>query len=426
MLSIDQIKQMSEANRESAVTGNGVQINIAKAANKAAVAQTVWQSEEIRSQRQSFEKEFGFDFADSKEFPVHEANFSWKAVARKCGHATVREAVSGSTFPQVLRAGVQTLVNSMYMTVPTTFESWTKTVSSNKDTELYAPLHGISFLREVGKQELYPESRAAGLDIKLVNRKYGEIFAVEKELLEDDQTGQFSQQAALLGEYAKIAIEAFVYAKVAGKFTGGALANYAGLIIPNTETQPSTEATYPFVPASAPFVGGGFNRPASYGILTSTTIQAGFIGLMNQLNLLGLKMSVDPDTILIGPQYRFDLAILLNSSFYPSVPSGTAGATGANFAINPIESIAKAVITRFMWKNDATVTGDSKAWYLLDSKKPFFVVQLREAATVEQEAPTSGESFNRDVVRFKLRERFNADYIDPRFIWQGDDGSVTS
>lgn len=429
MLSLNEIQKMSESNQWTTASGKGVEINVARSANKEAVARAVWSNPEMKEMRESFETKFGFDFADSKAFPVGDASFSWKAAAKKCGYSSVqsalKEADSGSTFPQVLRAGVQTLVNSMYQTVPTTFESWTSTVSSNKDTELYAPLHGISFLREVGKQELYPESRAAGLDIRLVNRKYGMMYAVEKELLEDDQTGQFASQTKLLGEYAKLAVEAFVYGKVAGKFTGGALAQYASLIIPNTETQPSDESNYPFTSSSAKFVGGGYNRPTSFGLLTQANIQEGFIGLMNQLNLLGLKMSVDPDTILIGPKWRFDLAVLLNSSFYPSV-GGAAGTTGTSFAINPIESIAKAVITRFMFKNDGTVTGDSKAWYLLDSKKPFFVVQLREAATVEQEAPTAGASFDRDVVRFKLRERFNADYIDPRFIWQGNDGSVTS
>jgi hypothetical protein len=315
-------------------------------------------------------------------------------------------------------------VNSSYQTVPTTFESWTKTVNSTKREELYAPLHGLSFLSEVGSQELYPESRAAGLDIKLINRKYGVIYPIEKGLLEDDQTGQFAQQASLLGEYAKLALEAMTYAKLAGVFTGGAVANYSTLSIPNTETKPSTETNYPW---STSLVGGGANRPSSYTILTQAAVQASFIGLMNQKNLLGLKMSVDPNRLIIGPAFRFDAAVLLNSSFYPSNSvTGTAGTTGNSFAINPIESIAALTVTRFMFKNDATVDGTSKAWYLVDDKKPWFITQIRQAALIEQESPTAGESFNRDIIRFKLSLRANADHIDPRFAWQGNDGSVTS
>jgi len=423
---ISEIQKMAEGDSWTNSKGQQVRVNEAIASNSRAITKNLWESPEIKFFRESFQKKYGFDFADRAKFPVMESGFSWNKVAQKMGYPSaplaLREADSASNFAQVLRAGIQSIVNSMYETVPTTFESWTTTVNSSKDTELYAPLHGVSFLREVGKQELYGESRAAGLDIKLRNRKYGTMYAVEEELLEDDQTGQFAKQASLLGEYAKLAIEAIVYAKLAGKFTGGAMGQYADLVIPNTETQPSDESAYPW---STALQGGGANRPSSYGILDQTSIKAGFIGLMNQKNKLGLKMAVNPDTIIVGPTYRFDLAVLLNSSFYPSVP-GAAGTTGASFAINPIESIAKAVVSRFMFKNDGSVSGDSKAWYLVDGKKPWFVTQIRQAAAVEQEAPTSGQSFDRDIVRFKLSLRCNADHIDPRFAWQGNDGSVTS
>lgn len=81
-------------------------------------------------------------------------------------------------------------------------------------------------------------------------------------------------------------------------------------------------------------------------------------------------------------------------------------------------------MSRFVFDNSGSVNNDSKAWYLLDSKVPAFIVQVREAAVVELENPASGMSFDRDVVRFKVRTRANADFIDPRFFWQGSDGSV--
>lgn len=429
MLTIDQIEKVNtDVMRESSEkteSGKTIRINEAKYKNKRAVQRAVWESEEVKYLRENMMRNHHFDLADSKSFPVLDDRFSWSKVARKFGYPSIgmalREADNSTGFVQVLRAGSQSIANNMYLTVPTTFESWTTTVQSKRDTELYPPLQGLAFLTEVGQGEMYGETRAAGLDLKLSNRKFGVIYPLTKELLEDDQTGQFAQQTSLIAEYCKLAVECYVYAKVAGKFTGGALAQYATLIIPNSETQPSQETTWPFTTS---FVqGGGANRPNSYGVLSQANIQNAFIGLMNQKNILGLKMAVDPDTILIGPKYRFDLAVLLNSSFYPSQP-GSAGTTGTSFAINPIESIAKAVVTRFMFKNDGTVDGTSGAWYLLDSKKPFFIVQMREAVSIMQEAPNSGDSFNRDVVRFKGTTRFNADYIDPRFIWQGSDGSV--
>lgn len=426
MLTLSEIKKMAESDTWSA-NGKQIAVNQARPSNSQKIMENLWQNPEIKWFRESFQKKHGFDFADKTKFPVMEAGFDWNRAAQKCGYMSVehafKEADSASSFVQVLRAGVQTIVNNMYQSVPTTFESWVTTVNSKKDTELYAPLHGISFLREVGRQELYGESRAAGLDIKLKNRKYGTMFAVEKELLENDQTGQFAQQAGLLGEYAKIAIEAIVMAKLAGVFTGGVEAQYADLRIPNTETKPASESAYPW---STALVGGGANRPSSYGVLSQPNVQAAFITLMNQKNLLGLKMSVDPNRLIIGPAFRFDAAVLLNSSFYPSVPSATAGAVGGAFSINPIESIAALTVSRFMFKNDGTVDGTSKAWYLVDDKKPWFVTQIRQAAEVTQENPNAGQSFDRDIIRFKLSLQANADHIDPRFAYQGNDGSVTS
>lgn len=439
MLNLEEIAKMAESNQWTKADGKTIRVNEARASNVRNIHKNLWENEEIKAMRESFHRKMGFDFADTKKFPVHEAGFSWKEAARKCGHGSVRsalrEADSSSTFVQVLRAGIQNIVNSMYQTVETTFESWVTTVNSSKDTELYAPLHGTSFLREVGKQEVFGESHAAGLDIKLKNRKYGTIFAVEWELLEDDQTGQFAKQAGLLGEYAKLAIECIVYAKLAGKFTGGVTANYAGLSIPATETQPSYEANYPWTTSAAPFRGGAYNAPTSFGALTQNNIQNGFIALMQQPNLLGIKMNVNPKRILISPFYRFDAAVLLNSSFYPSQggitggsASSSAGTTGNTFAINPIESVAALSVSRFMFTNKTgqvgQAVGNSSAWYLIDDSKAAFVCQLREAASVVQEAPNSGESFDKDIIRWRLRLRTNADHIDPRFAWQGSDGTV--
>lgn len=387
--------------------------------NQDVLNHVLWESKEVKKLRESFKKHVKGDLkemgAPGSAFPIMTYGFDWNKVATKFG-TSVREADSGSGFTQVLRAGVQLVVNSMYQTVKTTFEDWVHVVPSSKDTELYAPLHGISFLKEVAKQEKYGEAHAAGLDIKLKNRKYGEMYPIEMELLEDDQTGQFQKQAGLMGEYAKLALEAICYAKLASV----ANMSYAGLTIPQSETQPTEESTYPW---STALVGGGKNRPASYGAPTQANIQAGYVGLMNQLNKLGLKMSVDGNRLIASPFYRFDLSTLLNSSYWPAVPSATAGATGGAFSENPMKGLANLTISRFVFdQNGANL--NSKAWYLIDDSKPWFVLQVRESASVSQENPQAGDSFDRDVIRFKVRLRCNADHIDPRFAWQGSDGSV--
>lgn len=394
-----------------------------KARNKA-----IWESKEILAMGKFMEKHMGFNpFSRdetklqeaAKRFPIAEAGFSWEKVREK-----MMEADAATAFPGVLRAGVQTIANNSYQTVEVTYMDWVKVIQSKRDTELYAPLQGLAFPSEVGRQEVYPEVGAQGLDISLRNRKYGTMYPVEFELFEDDQTGQFPQQAGLLGEYMAQLMEVISY----GKLASVANMAYANFNVPVTETKDSgeTSAIYPWCTSAQPLSGGGFNRPTTFTLLTTAALQAGYIGLYNQKNKLGLKMNVGPNRIVTGPNNIFTASVLLNSAFFPSVPSATPGATGGAFSINPVQGLAALTVSRFLFKNDGTCNGDSLAWYLMDDTKPWFISQIREAVIVEQEAPNAGESFNRDLIRFKTRMRGNADFIDPRFAWQGNDGSATS
>lgn len=383
--------------------------------NQDVLKECLWKSDDERGMIRSMKRMFNVDIRDAKAFPVMERSFSFKRMKQK-----LEEADSLGAFSQVTRAGVQAIANSAYQTVPTTFEQWTHAVPSSKLEELYAPLQGIGFPSQVGENEVYPEVGAAGLDISLRNRKYGTLWPVTKELIEDDQTGQFQQQSALLGEYAKQVLEVIAYAKLASTPVGTAKMTYSNLTVPPSETKPTNETNYPW---STSLVGGGRNRPDSFGALSQANIQNGFISLMNQLNLLGLKMSVMPDSLLVSPKFNFDLAVLLNSAYYPS-GAAAAGNTGGAFAINPIQGLANKIVSRFMFDNAGSVNANSSAWYLVDSTKPWFVMQVRDAAAIEIENPESGQSFDRDVTRFKVRTRCNGDFIDPRFAWQGSDGSV--
>lgn len=381
--------------------------------NKEVLKECLWKSKDEVEMIDFMKYKYNIDIRESKEFPVTDRKFSFKAMKSK-----LMESDGLSNFPQVLRAGVQTIVNSMYETVPTTFDQWAHVVNSTKLEELYAPIQGVGFPSQVGENEVYPEVGAAGLNIGLRNRKFGTMYPISKELLDDDQTGQFQKQSGLLGVYAKQILEVYCY----GKLASVSGMSYSNLNIPTSETKPSSESNYPYTIKGSAFVGGGYNRPDAFGALNQANIQSGFIALMNQLNLLGLKMQVQPDAILASPHYNFDLKTLLHSAYYPT--GATAGATGGAFSINPIEGIAKPIISRFVFDQNGSVAADSKAWYVLDSKVPFFVCQVREAAVVEMEAPNSGNSFDRDVIRFKVRIRANADFIDPRFVWQGSDGSA--
>lgn len=381
--------------------------------NAKAIEKACFGTPEFKAMRESMQRFHKIDITDEKTFPVRESGFSWTALKAKL---SLREADTSSTFTQFLRAGLNTIMNGAYMATKTTYEDWVHVVPSKLAEEPYAPNHGVAFPRQIGPSEHYPEVGSAALNLKLKNLKFGSMYVVEKELLEDDQSATFQQNAAMMGEYLKVLSEVLCY----GKLASVANMKYIDYSIPVSETKPALESSYPW---SAGLIGGGATRPASFGAFNQANIQLGIIALMNQKNLQGIKMQVNPNRLIVGTQESFDAAVLLNSAYYPS-GAAAAGSTGGAFAINPIKGIADLTVSRFMFKNDGTVNGDSKAWYLVDDSKPFFIQQIREGVGMEQEAPNAGKSFELDQARFKCWTRMNADFIDPRFAWQGNDGSV--
>ena len=386
------------------------------AQNKKVLESIMRKTKNMKELRESIKGLCGTDILDPKAFPVSDPNFSFGAMKRK-----MREAASLNGFPQLARAGVQVAFNNAVMAyTDTTYGEWTHTIASDKDTELYAPLHGISFLQERGPNGKFIETSIAGLDLSLKNREFGQILSIDQNLLDDDQTGQLAQLAGELAEWTQLLKEVWAY----GKLASVSGMSYAGLNIPISETKPSYESNYPYAQASAPLKGGGFNRPASFTTLTQAAVQTGIITLLSQLNLLGLKMVVSPKLLTVSPAHQFDAAILMQSSLNPSQVGTSSGVIGGAYSINPIKTILDVNVSRFVFNNSGVATGNSTAWYIMDKTHPWFVDQEREPGSVIMENPESGESFDRKVVRHRLDIRLNMDFIDPRFIWLGSDGSV--
>lgn len=388
--------------------------------NEKQLLKNINQSETTQALRENLkrmEKQLGFvGLSDALDNTTGKWNFAEGEISLKKAHQRFMEADNSSSFSQFLRAGVQQLLTDGYINSTRTYTDWAHVLPSKKSSELYAPNHGVAFPREVGEDEKYPQVGAAALDLQLQNRKYGSIMSVTKELIDDDQTGTFSQNASMLGEYLAILEEVLCYGKLAS--VGGM--SYGGYNIPTSETRPANEAAWPW---SVALQGGGQTKFSVAQAFSQTALQNARNKLRHQKNLQGLKMAVDGRRVVIGTALEYDASVLLNSAYYPS-GAAAAGATGGAFSNNPIKGLFDLTVATYMFDQSGVASETCRAWYVMDSKKPFFVLQQREGANVVQEAPNSGASFETDVMRFKGSERMNADFIDPRFAFQGSDGSV--
>lgn len=380
-------------------------------ANKKLMTRLIEGNKENKTLRESLVRKFGQEKYNQFTKMVEDNNIDWRKF-----NAKLQEADSASSFPQFLRAGVSNIMVGAYQATEVSYTDWVHVVPSSKDEELYAPNHGVAFPKEVGRQEKYPEVGVAAMDIKLKNKKFGSLYGVEYELESDDQTGTIAQQSAMMGEYLALVAEVMCY----GKLASVANMQYVDYVVPTSETKPSYESAWPW---STALRGGGATRPASFGALSQSGIQSGITALMNQKNLQGIKMQVKPSRLILSPSKQFDASVLLNSAYYPS-GAATSGNVGGAFAINPIKGLLDMTVSRFIFKNDGTVDGSSSAWYIVDDSKPWFVLQMRETPVVVMEAKNTGADFEQDVIRHKSRCRMNADVLDPRFAFQGSDGSV--
>lgn len=417
-------KEMTQAERDQILTKfNGfleerAQGNTLRERNRKSMAKHSLENAETKEFRERAKSRIGWDpVTETEKFPAMKESFNWKKFRGQLDER-LKEADSGTMFPLFLVAGLLQNVIGMYNVSKVSYQDWVTVTPTNLQDTPVAPLHGLSFPREVGEQMPYGVSKTASLSLKFHARKYGTMYEITKELLEDDQSGQFKQQTGMLGEYLQLLTEVLCYGRLASVNN----MQYSGFAPGISETKPSGESNYPWTKSSATFIGGGYNQ-ATAGALNLANIQNGFIALRQQKNLLGIVLPVNPNRILISPKYAFDLAVILNSAYYPA-GAQSAGTTGGAFAINPLKGIADATISPFMFDNTGAAASTSTAWYIVDDSKPWFQLVVRTPVSVEQENPQSGQSFERDVLRFKASTRCIADHVDPRFAWQGSDGSA--
>lgn len=338
--------------------------------------------------------------------------FSWDGFREAAYKAAenMREASAETSFGQLLRAGINNIANNWYQLAPTVHDKICTMTVSNKAVELYAPLHRGEVPRKLERGEEYKETKVVGVDRQIVNSKFGSIFSVERELIDDDQTGQILQRARDGG--ANMALLENAYAS--SRFIGAA-SSYAGQTI-----AASSLATIWSTTLTAG-TGTTSNRLSSYAAFSLPNVQELDVLLMDMLDLSGNKVMVMPDTLYVGTSLKFPAMQMMNSAWYPSVNAmnvaGTSVSTdiGQMGAYNVMQGLYNVVVDRFLPKK-AYAVGQS-------GRGPVF--QRRDPLEVIQENPMSGPAFSADLFRFKCRARWEADWIEaPRFWALGNDGSI--
>ncbi len=334
----------------------------------------------------------------------------------------LNEANAAQAFGQLFRVGIQLNANNWYIRKPTTWQVYMQEEASSNRQEFYAPLFGSALPQQTGAGEPYTETRVTGQDIEIINLKWmgGESF--DRELFDDDQTGQIRSRMQKLGEGQRVLEEVYAAARMNDK---AASQTIAGVTVAKSRwtgvNSVGTAISKPFDLAIYDATHG--NRPASFLQLSMPSFKVARVALLNAKDPLGVKIAVDARCLLISSQDTDNAAVMANSEFYPTglgrgtetAGTAVAGFAGQVFSKNPmLTAMIEPVVNNYLpdW-----------AWLLGEAKKgPVF--QRRDPMEVTQEMPNSGQSFNTDTIRYRTRSRWEQEWVDPRFWYQGNDGSV--
>lgn len=349
-------------------------------------------NELLKMQREDRAEELAVGLREAQRALPGAERIAWKD--RRLSVKKLREAVAESSFPTLLRAGVQNFLFDGYEQVAVIYPDLVRVINSDKFEELYAPLYGAELPKQVNRSQRFEGSRLQGLDKRLVNIKFGRMLEVERELVDDDQTGQIIQKASTMGERMRYVEEQSVMNAIVNATYNTTIGNLNS--------------------------GGG--RISQVGIEKAT------VALHEMRDPLGQLIMVQPDTILVSPSDEFEGAKLLQSALQPSVPgaagqtanTATSGLTGWTMTMNPLQGLFALKVSRFLPSEFSTVKGLDGvhgACFLLQSKKSL-VFQDRDPLEVQQEATNSGESFARDQYRWRVRRRFNTAVIESRYLYR--------
>lgn len=378
-----------------------------------------------RQAQNSFLTRMGLTEADVREtftapgFSIQQLRLN---MLREAAEGNLREGTAETSWGQLLRVGVQAMASDYFAWAgnETIFQDLVDERPSNKAMEFYAPMYGGQLPKPVERSGRYASSYFKGTDSMLVNEKFGRLYEFEKELWDDDKTGQIKQRAKDIGQGMRIVQEMWFSARL----TGATQTFAEDIIVPAPSIVTSVYSDTKFSSTEG-------NRAASAATrLSQPALEAASVAMMKARDPMNNLLHTKMDTLIVGVDDMFTAAKLINSTLQPSVPGTSAqvlggytvaasaatsgvpgGTTGYVNTINPLYGLYKLKIGRYL---------PQYHWYLTQAKKGI-IFQTRSPLEITQENPTAGESFNRDVLLFKSSARWQMDWItgSEYFSYQG-------
>lgn len=225
----------------------------------------------------------------------------------------------------------------------------------------------------------------------VTNKKWENTLAIERTDVEDDQYGVYvNMLVPNLARHAKMLSDV----EIADVINSN----------PNCfDGQAMFSASHPIDPSGA--VAGVQSNSLSGKPLNGQNLAIAQAAMLSFKGPDNKPMGIVGDTILVPPSLKYAADILANSTFFPDVQNGSAGAVFGAQA-NPWKGQYKVVCSPYL-----TDSGDpaTAVWYLLDcrspSMRPFFWQEREAAQLVQLVDPSNPIVFMQDQYLMGARSR---------------------
>lgn len=295
-------------------------------------------------------------------------------------------AASTSTFPDLLRAGLQFDAWSSYTETPATYPAFARVVESSKQQEEYLMDSPVGTLPIVAEGEPYPEAQMNLGEGKVVrNYKRGMIMSVTVEMQKFDQVGKVRDLGDIMGRAARLGEEQDVMV---------ALTDTANYTRSNTAGD-NDEST-----------GSGANYQDLVFSPTNLIIAYNILRTMKDRKT-GVYLNVMPNTLIVTPKLWWAAQQLITS---PETMRG--GATNEVYGTGTKNSFFGMVDTIIV----SPQFGSSYGWALLERGRGVVFQRVEPVQVIQEGAVADNKGyFDRDVLRYRVRNWYGAGIKDDRF-----------
>lgn len=287
--------------------------------------------------------------------------------------------------PRLLTAGLQTIFKAGYDSVATIFQEVTTEVPSTKASEDYGWLGSTPWLKE-WKDERAPQALIEN-GFTLKNKDYEASIAVDRNAIDDDQTGMVKMRVQGMAMAAKKSYDQELVTVIEGN--GLCYDGQNFFDTDHSEGSSGTQSNY---------------QSSSYA-LASDKAKLVVTAMRGFKDDKGKLCGINPSHIMVPTGLEFTAKELFDPT-YVSVTTDPSKAT--------LKGLLKVIVNPYL-TNAGTVA--NSAWYVLDLTQPVkpFIFQNRKALEfVALDNPSDVDYFMRKTLYYGVDARFAFGFGDWR------------